>query len=74
MLEILKGNIDIIKVRVILLLEANFNDLTKIFFNFRVTPSLENYSFIPYKIIRGRRDYLAVYIVLNKKLILGISI
>ena len=67
MLEKSKGNIDVTKLRVILLLKANFNTLNKVFYNSRVIFSLEKYSSISHKIIRDYKDYLVVYVVLNKK-------
>ena len=41
MLEKERGNINIAKLRAILLLEADFNGLNKIIFNSRVLPALE---------------------------------
>ena len=67
-LEKARGQIDVSKLRVILLLELDFNTLNKLIFNMKLMPSLESRNFIPYEIIRGRRGYLAVYVALNKKL------
>jgi len=39
----------------------------------RLIPSLEYKKDIPYKIIGGRRDHLAIYVLLNKKLVLDIA-
>ena len=72
-LEKSTGNVDITKSRVIPLLEVDFNTLNKILFNFRVIPLLEKHNSIPHKITGGCRDYLAVHIALNKKLILDVS-
>ena len=69
MLEKVRGQIDIFKLRVILLLESDFNTLNKLVFNMRLIPSLEYKKAIPYKIIGEKRDYLAIYIALNKKLV-----
>ena len=41
MLEKAIGNMDIMKLRVILILEANFNALYKMVFNSRLIPKLE---------------------------------
>ena len=54
MLDKVIGNIDIQKLRDILLLEADFNALHKIVFNNRLIPKLEETETIPMKIIRGR--------------------
>ena len=72
-LEKLKGNVNIKKLRAILLLEANFNTLNKILFSSRVILSLEKHRSIPYKIIWEYRGYLVVHVELNKILILDIS-
>ena len=55
MLEKLQYNIRVDKLRVILLLEANFNVLHKIIFNSRVVINLEARNSILKEIIRGRR-------------------
>ena len=67
------GNIDMIKLRAILLLEANFNSMNKILFNGCILPSLENSQSILYEVIGGRRDQSLYYIALNKKLVSDIS-
>ena len=54
-LEKERGNINIAKLRVILLLEADFIRLNKIIFNSRVLPTLEKQKEILYKIISGRK-------------------
>ena len=48
------GNINIQKLRVILLLEADFNVLCKIIFNDRIMSALEEKSVIPCEITGGR--------------------
>ena len=68
MLEKSLGNTNIQKLRVILLLEVDFNMLYKIVFNSRIMLVLENTSVIPYKIIGERRTQSAIHLVLNKKL------
>ena len=55
MLKKAPGNIDIKKLRVILLLEADFNIVYKIIFNKRIMPRLEEANTIPYEIIGGRK-------------------
>ena len=67
------GNINIQKLRLILLLEADFNALHKIVFNGRIIPELEEASVIPYEIIGGRRIQSAMHLVLNKKLLADIA-
>ena len=55
MLEKKPGNLDIKKLQVILLLEANFNVANKIIFNIRLVPTLEWLYGIPNKVIGRRR-------------------
>ena len=55
MLEKVAGNINVQKLRAILLLEADFNALHKIVFNNRLIPKLEEVDAIPVEIIGGRR-------------------
>ena len=55
MLKKEKGNINIEKLRVILLLEADFNGLNKIIYNSRVIPELEKREEIPFEVVGGRR-------------------
>jgi len=55
MLEKEKGNINVEKLRAILLLEADFNRLNKIIYNSRVIPELEKREEILFEVIRGRR-------------------
>jgi len=73
MLEKSKGYIDTIKLRAILLLEADFNALNKIVFNTKLMPSLERTNSIPYEIIGGRRGQSLIYVVLSKKLVSDIA-
>ena len=54
MLEKLPGKILVSKLRVILLLEADFNALHKIIFNGRILPALEKEGLIPQEIMGGR--------------------
>ena len=56
MLEKKQNDILALKLRAILLLEANFNVANKIIFNIRLILSLEKRDEIPYKIIGGRRS------------------
>ena len=62
------------KLRALLLLEADFNGLHKINFNWRLTPSLEASSSIPQEIIGGRRSQAAIHLALSKKILADISI
>ena len=55
MLEREKGNINVEKLRAILLLEADFNRLNKINYNSRVIPVLEKRGDILFEVIGGRR-------------------
>jgi len=73
MLEKIVGNVDMAKLRAILLLEANFNRLNKIIFNNRVFPKLEQDKAIPTEVIGGRRGQSSMYAVLNKKIVVDIS-
>jgi len=73
MLKKSKGNIQVEKLRAILLLKANLNAIHKMIFNSRVLPTLEKQRKIPIEIIRGWHKQLAYHITLDKKLILDIS-
>jgi len=55
-LEKSSGNINIAKLRAILLLEVDFNALNKIIFNTRVMPLMEVNAQIPCDIVGGRRS------------------
>ena len=55
MLEKEARNINVAKLRAILLLEVDFNTLNKIVFNGRVIPRIETAKTIPYEVIGGRR-------------------
>ena len=55
MLEKVRENIEVSKLRAILLLEADFNSLNKTVFNGRVLLRLEIKKEIPYEIIGRRR-------------------
>ena len=72
-LEKFLGNMNVQKLRVILLLKADFNTLYKIVFNGRIMPALEKASMIPCEIIGKRRTQLAIHLVLNKKLLVDRS-
>ena len=50
-----KGNIQVAKLRVILLLEADFNRLNKIIYSRRVLLRLESNRVIPYEVIGDRK-------------------
>ena len=53
MLEKSAGNIHVQKLRVILLLEADFNAMYKIIFNNRLIPNIEVVNAIPMEVIGG---------------------
>ena len=72
-LEKIRRQIDISKLRVILLLEADFYDLNKLVFNIRLILSLEHKKAIPYEIIGRRRGHSAIHVALNKRLVLDIA-
>ena len=61
------------KLRVILLLEADFNAVRKIIFNGRMMLRLEKANIIPNEIIDSKRIQVAIYLALNKKLISDIA-
>ena len=56
MLEKVAGNINVQKLRAILLLEADFNAMHKIIFNNRLMPRIEADNAIPMEVIGGRRS------------------
>ena len=73
MLEKAPRKILVLKLRAILLLEADFNTLNKIIFNCRILPALERDNLIPPEIIGGQRSQSAIYIALKKKLIADVT-
>ena len=73
MLKKVRRNINISKLRAILLLEADFNSLNKIVFNGRVLPRLEMKKKIPYEIVGRRRGQSSLHVTLNKKLVVDYS-
>ena len=73
MLDKARGKINMIKLRVMLLLESDFNILNKLVFNVRLLPSLEYNQSISCEIIGGRRGHSAIHIALNKKLVLDMA-
>ena len=72
MLEKSSRNINVAKLRAILLLEADFNAFNKIIFNTRVMLLIEVNAQIPYDIVGGRRSQSSLHLALSKKLILNI--
>ena len=73
MLEKVEGNINVQKLRAILLLEADFNAIHKIIFNNRLIPTLEVANAIPMEVIGGRRAQSATHLELDKKLVADIA-
>ena len=72
-LEKLAGDVNVQRLRTILLLEADFNAMHKIIFNNRLIPSIEAVNAIPMEVIGGRRSQAATYLALDKKLIADIA-
>ena len=64
------GKIEVSKLRVILLLKADFNTMYKIIFSERLMSMLERRKYILFEIIGGRRNQVVIYIALNKNLLL----
>ena len=54
------GIMDVKKLRVILLFEADFNAANEIIFNIRLTPTLEHLHVIPNEVIGGYRAQFAM--------------
>ena len=73
MLEKVAGNINVQKLRAILLLETDFNAMHKIIFNNRLIPSIEADKAIPMEVIGDGRSQVATHLALNKKLIADIA-
>ena len=69
MLEKKQGEINVFKLRGILLLDADFNAIYKITFNTRLIPTVEAKDMIPREIMGERRGISVIYIALNKKLL-----
>ena len=61
------------KLRVILLLETDFNVINKIIFNTRLILILEVNDMILREIMGERRGILAIHVALNKKLSVDIA-
>ena len=55
MLEKEAGNLDVAKLRAILLLEADFNRLNKVIFSNRVLPKLEQDKVVSAEVIEEKR-------------------
>ena len=66
-------NVNMAKLRAILLLKVNFNALNKIVFNGRAILSIKASKTIPYKVIGEKRGQSLVYMALNKKLVYDIE-
>ena len=73
MLEKVARNINVAKLRAILLLEADLNALNKIIFNGRAIPRIETSKTIPYEVIGRRRRQSSLHVALNKKLVCNIE-
>ena len=73
MLKMKANDILVLNLRVILLLEVDFNILNKIIFNSCLILTLEKRNLMLREIIRGRRNQSTLHIALNKKLIVDIS-
>ena len=73
MLEKKESQIVVLKLRAILLLEADFNATNKIIFYTRLNSNLERNELISHEIIGGRRSQSSIYIAINKKLIIDIA-
>ena len=72
MLEKVARNMNMAKLRAILLLEADFNALNKIIFNRRAIPRIETAKTMPCELIGGKRGKSSLYVALNKKLVCNI--
>ena len=68
-LEKIAGNVQVQKLRAILLLEADFNAMHKIMFNNRLIPNIEAMNAIPMEVIGGKWSQVATHFALDKKLI-----
>ena len=64
-LEKVAGNVNVQKLRAILLLEADFNALHKIIFNNRLIPNLDINNAIPMEAIGSRRAQSATHLALD---------
>ena len=72
-IEIKSNDISVIKLRTILLLEADFNTINKIIFNTRFILTLETQDIILKEFIRGRCRQSAICVAINKKLLACIA-
>ena len=73
MLEKIKGNINVAKVRAVLLLEADFDTMNKIICNSKVFSRVDLCTSISYEVIGGRRGHSSQHVSLNKKLVCDIG-
>ena len=73
MLEKIKRNINVAKLRSILPLESDINGTNKIICNPRVLSRFESCRAIPYEVIGCRRGKYSQHIALNKKLVCDIG-
>ena len=73
MLEKKEGVINATKLRVILLLEVDFNVINTIIFNTRLIPIIEKLNLILNKLIDGYRAQSTIQLVVNKKLIADVA-
>ncbi len=69
MLEKLKGNINVEKLRGILLMEADYNFLSKLLLGVRLMRSVEARQGFPEELAGSRKRYEAIDVALNRKLV-----
>ena len=67
MLEKKLNEIHVLKLRVILLLEVDFDAINKIIFNTRLILILETKNIIPYEVIGDYYNQSAIQVAMNKK-------
>ena len=69
MLEKLKGNINVEKLQGILLMETDYNFLSKLFLGVRLVRSVEARNGFPEELAGSRKRHKAVDVALNRKLV-----
>ena len=69
MLEKLKGNINVEKLRGILLMEADYNFLSKLLLGVRLMRSVEARQGFPEELAGSKKRHEAIDVAINRKLV-----
>ena len=72
MLEKIEGNIRVDKLRAILLMEADFNQVNKLMFGHRMITQSEAHNRIPDEAYGSRASLNAILVAVNRRLVIDI--